>query len=301
MLKLKTAAAVTLVLLACGHGPKSSLQPVPVTVSGKDGFIDRTGKVVIQPQFAQARAFAEGLALVKVGGTRTGSGPIRGGKWGYIDQTGKFVIPAQFEWAGDFSEGLALTAKVIRFDTSRMESPVLGNYRYINKQGGTAFDVPFDRAFAFSEGRAAVATVIERDSTGRSVKSKWGFIDQTGKTVIEPRFDAMGSIFAESLCPVLVDGKWGYIDRAGKMAIEPRFPGAAEFSEGLAPADTGGQLVVRGRPGGATGGKWGLIDRSGKFVIAPQYDMARSFSEGLAAVRIGDKNGYVDRTGKMVI
>ena len=47
---------------------------------GKWGFIDKTGAMVILPQFGYVSTFHEGLAAVAVGG-----------KWGYIDKTGKFV------------------------------------------------------------------------------------------------------------------------------------------------------------------------------------------------------------------
>jgi len=69
----------------------------PVMVNGKWGYIDKTGKIVIDPQFDGAYNFSEGLAAVKVGD-----------KWGYIDKTGKIVIDPQFYWADSFSEGLAL-------------------------------------------------------------------------------------------------------------------------------------------------------------------------------------------------
>ena len=49
------------------------------------------------------------------------------------------------------------------------------------------------------------------------------------------------------------------------------------------------------------GDKYGFIDRAGKMVINPQFDEATSFSEGLAAVLLSGKYGFIDRTGKMVI
>ncbi|MBP5241278.1 MAG: WG repeat-containing protein, partial [Bacteroidales bacterium] len=53
----------------------------PIDVGGDWGFMDKTGNVVIEPQFTEAGDFSEGLAKVSVDW-----------KWGYIDQTGKFVI-----------------------------------------------------------------------------------------------------------------------------------------------------------------------------------------------------------------
>jgi hypothetical protein len=51
-------------------------------LGGKWGYIDRTGKFIIRPQFDEAlnMEFSNGLARVKIDG-----------KWGYINKTGKFV------------------------------------------------------------------------------------------------------------------------------------------------------------------------------------------------------------------
>ena len=47
----------------------------------KYGFIDKNGKVVIEPQFDGILDFSEGLA-----------GAEKDGKWGYIDKSDKLVI-----------------------------------------------------------------------------------------------------------------------------------------------------------------------------------------------------------------
>src|SRR6516225_80814 len=72
----------------------------PVRVKGKYGYIDKTGKMVIQPTYAGAQRFSDGLAAVQLQ-------PPPAGKVGYIDETGKMVIPPQFETADPFSEGRA--------------------------------------------------------------------------------------------------------------------------------------------------------------------------------------------------
>ena len=51
----------------------------------KWGYIDKTGKIVIQPQFSQAGTFSEGLATVLIeNGTKK--------NYVMIDKTGKIVI-----------------------------------------------------------------------------------------------------------------------------------------------------------------------------------------------------------------
>src|SRR5262249_14998357 len=49
------------------------------------------------------------------------------------------------------------------------------------------------------------------------------------------------------------------------------------------------------------GDKWGYIDKTGEFVIPPQYEVAKKFSEGLAAVKIDGKFKFIDKTGKDII
>jgi uncharacterized membrane protein len=44
------------------------------------GYVDKTGKIVIHPQFDDARNFSEGLAEVRIGK-----------RWIFIDKTGKYV------------------------------------------------------------------------------------------------------------------------------------------------------------------------------------------------------------------
>ena len=48
-------------------------------------------------------------------------------------------------------------------------------------------------------------------------------------------------------------------------------------------------------------GPWGYLKADGTWLFAPQFAGARTFSEGLAAVRIGERWGYIDTTGAVVI
>jgi hypothetical protein len=49
-------------------------------LAGRWGYIDKSGKFVINPQFDEASPFADGLARVKVGR-----------KTGYVNASGKYV------------------------------------------------------------------------------------------------------------------------------------------------------------------------------------------------------------------
>ena len=60
------AGVALIVILAASH----ALRPAaifPVVLNGKFGYIDRSGKLLIRPQFNGAGSYAEGLAPVEQG------------------------------------------------------------------------------------------------------------------------------------------------------------------------------------------------------------------------------------------
>jgi WG containing repeat len=344
------ALAIKLQFLQAGDFSEG-LAPVQAVDSAKWGYIDRQGNVVIQPQFDNVAGFKEGLACVEINHKigyvdKTGNmavpaiyvnarpfseglaevtphwsskGPGVDAMVGYIDKTGKMVIQPEFwdsyvpDWivpgarSGDFSEGLA---GVILYKDAR------GFYHrgYIDRNGNVILELPGAvRVGPFSEGLAAVAQQY----------NKVGFIDHTGKFVIQPTFQS-ASVFSDGLAQVDVDNKFGFIDRSGKIVIAPQFDWTTDFSEGRAITiigmGTGDPVYVdkTGRrifqafkvhankfseglaaaPMRTWSGlfelfpyifysgrpRWGFIDEKGETAIQPQFDDAHSFSEGLAAV-----------------
>ena len=63
-----------------------------------DGFIDRTGCVVIEPAFDAnlLEWFSEGLFVIKAGE-----------KYGYIDRTGRTIVAPRYWFAYEFQQGVA--------------------------------------------------------------------------------------------------------------------------------------------------------------------------------------------------
>jgi hypothetical protein len=106
------------------------------------------------------------------------------------------------------------------------------------------------------------------------LEGKWGYIDPTGKYVINPQFDR-AEYFSERLARVEFGSKAGFVDKSGKYVINPQFDGALNFAAGMAP--------VR------MGDRWGYIDKGGKYVIDPQFDFAFCFADGLAVVEFGGR------------
>ncbi|MGQ4645952.1 WG repeat-containing protein [Lyngbya aestuarii] len=282
--------------------PPLVTQPMPLKIGSSWGYIDQTGRVIIQPQFDWADGFAGDLAAVRIGR-----------RWGYVDRTGEVVIQPQFEGVESFSaEGIAAV---------RMGE----QWGYIDHRGKVICKPQFNEAMGFSDGMAAI-----------KLGNKWGYIDQTGRVVIRAHFDEVRS-FAEGLAWVKMPSKWlgilqhgsqwGCIDRTGKVVKESDFDEVYDLSEGMAAYRIGdkygyihptGQVVIEPQfeinsfclvpPSFSEGlamvrinSKWGYIDLTGQVIIQPQFTQAGSFSLGLAAVKIGSKWGYIDQQGCLAI
>jgi len=129
-------------------------------------------------------------------------------------------------------------------------------------------------------------------------KGKWGFIDETGRTVIAPQFDSADS-FHDGLARVTEQGKVAFIDTSGKVVLRPDYQIVREFSEGLAAVNIGEKrnpnIGIIEDPG-----RWGYIDKTGQLVLPMKFTHAESFSERLAAVELDKQTGFIDRTGKMI-
>lgn len=74
--------------------------------TNKLGFIDKSGRVVIEPLFRETSGFAEGLAAVKIIGS---DGEY---VWEYIDRAGGFAIAPQFREAHPFEGCLARVHRI---------------------------------------------------------------------------------------------------------------------------------------------------------------------------------------------
>lgn len=248
---------------------------------GKFGFIDQSGKIVMDYQYDRARSFSEGLAAV-----------CRDQKYGYINKAGEVVIDFQYKEAYDFKDGLACVMN---------DSGLCG---YINPSGDVDIDFQFESKSNFSEGRAAV----------RRQDGMYGYIDKKGELVIPYKYSGVQS-FSDGLALVwnYDDDKtnYKYIDKDGNEVITPDCTEASSFYNGRAAVKTGLNWSYIDKNGKTVSGKldkyslvnpmrdgmalvkkkdkWGYINAKGKQVIDCQYDYAESFSNGLAFVSNSDE------------
>ncbi len=226
----------------------------------KDGFIDRTGKIVLYAYTYPGSGFHYGRAMFKTNSNMPGS------RAGYIDKTGKIVIPATYLWGNEFAEGLACVNAENRSG-------------FIDPDGKTVVDFKYDGCGSFSEGLASVL-----------VNGSVGFIDKLGKMVIQPRFSWVPGAethFSDGVAVVKVgesekptdeglrdatitsDGKilantsgfFGVIDKAGKFIIPAKYVQLGDFHNGLALVNLGDAYIIHG-----DADRWGYINKEGRIV-----------------------------------
>ncbi|HEU0133555.1 MAG TPA: WG repeat-containing protein, partial [Allosphingosinicella sp.] len=203
---------------------------------------------------------------------------------GYVDRTGKVVEPATYESA----------SLMFRGDWVAVSKGGKGGYLNLRTRASTG--LVFD-SVADDYERVLFAHGLEPAQIG----DKWGFVDETGKVVIPPRFDGARGFGEDGLAIVRVAGpgryerREGFIDKAGTFVVPARY-------EMLRPY--GGGLAVFRRDG-----KWGAIDREGREVVPARFGFLGWFGDnGLAPASLeygfGEEKarfGYIDRTGRFVI
>lgn len=74
-----------------------------------------------------------------------------------------------------------------------------------------------------------------------SINGLYGYIDKTGKMVIDPQFE-WAVEFSENLAAVRINGKYGFIDKSGKIVIQPKFDFVRSFSDGYAAVEIDGRI-----------------------------------------------------------
>lgn len=264
----------------------------PISVEGKWGFVDVTGKVVIQPRFLSVGPFSEGVARVSVPGPTEEDQLFEREASGFIDERGEFVIgpgPPSGHQLPEFHSGYSYGD----FHDGRAKfwiGDAAGLGGYIDRSGNLVIPTKFRDANDFSEGLACVS-LPRRDGSAFG-PTLAGFIGCNGEFQISAKREFIALGFSEGLCVIETQRRSDWfpevIDLNGKTLIPSgRYSGISDFTGGLA-------RVVKNR-------KVGCIDRAGKVVIPIEFDQLWEFEhEDLTIGEKGGKNYIVDRSGRLV-
>lgn len=266
---------------------------IPVFQNGHWGYVDTTGKPVVQAIYLKVQPFINDYALVM----------DTFAKWGFINKKGTEVLPCQYDGIEGFRSGFA------RINHN-------GMFGFINRQFQEAVPLKIEKMLdkpndCLKKEGAATSGLIAFDTLGTfitldkkyddvgdfsqglcwiSKSNKGGFMNNKFEEVIPPGdFQEQGGkpIFTEGLCGLKSKGMYGYIDLTGKEATPFKYDVGYPFSEGKAAV--------------CYKWKWGFINKTGKEISKMDYDYAYPFADGMAIVVKNEKYGYVDSTGKNVI
>jgi hypothetical protein len=154
-----------------------------------------------------------------------------------------------------------------------------------------------------------------------------GYIDKSGKEVIEPIYEEAEEFGWYNLAKVRLEGDYGLIDTAGNVVIDIKYDDIALDFDGrnIAICDDG-KCGIIDRNGNeisemkydeiefvelgdlhdilaivTLNGKVGCVGFNGKEILATKYDYIYPTVEGLFVVDQGDESIIVDRTGKRIV
>ncbi len=331
---MRNIIGIIIFCLALGACNDKGLDTNLIVVGDENGnimYINKKGKTVLKPENGAYTYFFDGLAESH-----------KDGKCGFINKKGKQVIENQYKRVLSFSEGVTWAVKEnghpelidtkgnVKFTLEQAESvrafhdglavfTTIGDdgknkYGCVNKSGKTVIEPQENQIFNFYQGKAIV--------TNRNDYKK-GYIDQSGKIIINCQFDEAGDFSKNGLACVKfgekygvintkgeyvinpqfewmmtdgdlfifsVDRKYGWCDKDGKYIINPQFSKVFPFSTNdLAPVSNDDKT-------------WGYINKKGIYTINPQFEMATSFLDNeIAIVNVNNKVGFINKEGKYIV
>ncbi|KAA9006306.1 DUF3298 domain-containing protein [Paenibacillus spiritus] len=143
--------------------------------------------------------------------------------------------------------------------------------------------------------------------------TRWGYIDDHGRTAVEPVFEYAEPFQENGLAIVQQDGRSGLLDANGRLRVKAVFEVLLPFSEGRAVAsDQKGYLLINENGREITGSRrypflntlengralfgtassggmlYGYLDKEGREAIPARYPEAEDFRQGRALVKLPD-------------
>ena len=260
-----------------------------VRVAGRIGFIDRSGRFVIDPIFDEAWAFTSGFPLTQVrqgrsvgaidrtgawmfrldadalhravssattGGEQFGWHFQRDDRWGLLDLDGHVVLDAAFDQTVQrCADGHLVAFKGREWSYFRSD--------------GSSLQPSVGRILDANCGSPAPYIVKAGD--------KFGLVDGDGKEIVPPAFDALIPV-TRGVWNAKLAEKWGRIGPDGQWLFVPKFDDLSR----------GNPMIVA-----AMDGKRGFLQADGSWLIEPRFDAARPRDSETAFVTTDGKTGVI--------
>lgn len=181
--------------------PGDGLLAFQQEASGKYGYIDEAGKVVIAPRFTGALPFEGGRAVVNMA-------EDFGNRYGLIDKKGAFLIKPEYNDVNPLGEDRFAVGKA-----TDPAQPFIGSvYALADSDGRYLTDFKFAGISEYARGYASVS------DNGTTC-----WIDRSGRPVASlPRLEGSGTMtFVGNLISANVDQRQFYYDLSGKAVWKP--------------------------------------------------------------------------------
>jgi hypothetical protein len=214
----------------------------------KCGYVDKTGKIVIELKFGQAQDFIDGLAVV----SEQASTPNGRTKMKVINAKGEYIINEEFDNVTNIGNGLVVVGKSNNGGDD--------DYGLLSKSGKMIAAIGEYEDF---KEPAEGLIIVRKNEAGL------GVIDYAGKTIIEPQ-NKYTLIDKFQFGVVVIEGnkrfQHGLLDKAGNVILDPLtnkfeivgIDGKRTFNKSKV------ALIKKDN-------KYGLLNSSGKILVEPIY------------------------------
>ena len=283
-----------------------------ILVGDKYGFMDQSGKVLIEPQFDDApikfydeicwAKINEQFFLIDRSGAITAQFPNTV-KYFQQEENGLFIFSTTLTSVNDYLFSLS---------SGKLEKIKMGVF---DRNAKIVIPDVYSGIQIFSESGTTVLFVRKADGN-------WCFADCNGNIVENVSYNDIID-YSNGLCAVKQDGKWGYIDETGKMVINPIYDNVAPYAEnGIAAVEKDGKQMFIDKKGNklfsvdeiisdfrsnraivVTDGDTLVVDNAGKEICCINADEIRGYDdEGFAVMyKNNGETIVIDTLGNVVL
>lgn len=257
-----------------------------------NGFINKSGTVIIPLKYENSCDFHEGIAAVK-----------SNGKWGFINDKGQTIIPFEYQEARNCYNGIIPVKKNNKWIFINKNKTVLAETNYYDIKD---FDTNGLAEFIISKNQENYRGLINTEFH-EVIIPEYKRIDQygdnysvTNENRLEGYFDKKGNITipviyeniehnSDNLKHILINEKYGLINsKTNKIIVDPKYDYILSFPNSFA--------SIR------LGEKWGIVDENGKEIIPIEYEELRMINGvNYFIAKKDNKLGIIDEHNKILL
>jgi hypothetical protein len=292
----------------------------------KTGFVNLKGEEVVKPYYDSASDFTQGFSVVSESGSygiidRRGNTVVsvsydslsiagentfiqyRSDRCGYLTRMGEPLSDSSFSSCGQMINGFSICSNGIGFGVIRNDGRLVLQcvFKDIKRISDSRFSISNGDGYALADTGGNILTQFTFDAIGEfssglaaaSIGGRFGYIDQRGRTKIPFIFQALEGFphfakFSGGYAAISLAGAFGVADTTGNIVIADSFDRIDLLENGFA-------MVYDSTKGGL------LEIGNERFLTESVFDSSGVFSFNSLPVRVGDRWGAIDKSGKYLV